>query len=302
MDTELARTFLTVVSAGNFSGAAERLHVSQSTVSTRISVLEEQLRCRLFIRNKAGTALTAAGLRFQRHAATLVQTVVQAHHDIGLPEGAAGTLAVGGRIGLWEEFLLRWLPLMQQTRPDVSIRVESALEPELMRGLIEGRLDIGVMYTPQSRPGLKVEHLFDDRLLMIATDPQSAPGQQPGYILIDWGSEFQARHSASFPEFGGALLSANVGWLGLQHILEHGGSGYFPARIVAPHLAAGRLHAVEDAPHFIMPAYAVSRAGAQDEPLAEALAMIRELAGTLPSITPPERSKGEGAPVRDTDG
>ena len=44
MDTELARTFLTVVTAGNFITAAERLHVSQSTVSTRIQTLEEHAR------------------------------------------------------------------------------------------------------------------------------------------------------------------------------------------------------------------------------------------------------------------
>jgi DNA-binding transcriptional LysR family regulator len=43
MDTELARTFLTVVTAGNFISAADRLHVSQSTVSTRIHTLEDQL-------------------------------------------------------------------------------------------------------------------------------------------------------------------------------------------------------------------------------------------------------------------
>jgi len=61
VDTELARTFLTVVTAGNFITAAERLHVSQSTVSTRIHTLEEQLGCTLFVRNKAGTTLTAAG-------------------------------------------------------------------------------------------------------------------------------------------------------------------------------------------------------------------------------------------------
>ena len=61
MDTELARTFLTVVTAGNFITAAERLHVSQSTVSTRIHTLEEQLGCTLFVRNKAGATLTPAG-------------------------------------------------------------------------------------------------------------------------------------------------------------------------------------------------------------------------------------------------
>ena len=278
MDTELARTFLSVVSTGNFSSAAERLHVSQSTVSTRINVLEDQLRCRLFVRNKAGTSLTSAGQRFLRHAAALVQTVVQAQHDVGLPEGMAGTLAVGGRIGLWEEFLLHWLPLMQRARPDVSVRIESALEPELMHGLIEGRLDIGVMYTPQSRPGLEVEHLFQDRLIMVASCPQAQPEPQAGYVYVDWGAEFHARHSASFPDFGGPLLSANIGWLGLQHIVGHGGSGYFPSRIVAPFLESGRLHAVERAPHFIMPAYAVFRAGVQASPQVDAMAMIRDVA------------------------
>jgi len=43
VNTELARTFLTVVAAGNFVAAAERLHVTQSTVSARIRALEEQL-------------------------------------------------------------------------------------------------------------------------------------------------------------------------------------------------------------------------------------------------------------------
>ena len=55
METELARTFLTVVAAGNFVSAADRLHVTQSTVSARIHTLEEQLGCSLFVRNKAGT-------------------------------------------------------------------------------------------------------------------------------------------------------------------------------------------------------------------------------------------------------
>ena len=155
MDTELARTFLTVVTAGNFISAADRLHVSQSTVSTRIHTLEDQLGCTLFVRNKAGTTLTSAGRQFQRHAATLVRTIEQARHDIGVPEGFSGTLVVGGRIGLWEEFLLQWLQSMRSARPEISIRAESALEPELMQGLVDGRIDIGVMYTPQSRPGLE---------------------------------------------------------------------------------------------------------------------------------------------------
>jgi len=39
-----------------------------------------------------------------------------------------------------------------------------------MQGLIDGRMDIGVMYTPQSRPGLKLEQLFEEKLVMVSTD------------------------------------------------------------------------------------------------------------------------------------
>ncbi|MGY4454393.1 DNA-binding transcriptional LysR family regulator [Bradyrhizobium sp. i1.3.1] len=229
MDTELARTFLTVVATGNFITAADRLHVSQSTVSTRIHSLEELLGCTLFVRNKAGATLTVAGRQFQRHASTLVRTVEQARHDVGLPKGFSGALVVGGRIGLWEEFLLLWVPRMQEANPQISIRAESALEPELMQGLVEGRIDIGVMYTPQSRPGLKVELLIEEQLVLVSANPRSDPEPQDGYVYVDWGPEFYARHSAVFPNFAGPALTANIGWLGLQHVLANGGLRLFCA-------------------------------------------------------------------------
>ena len=68
MDTELARTFLAVVATGSFVGAAQRLHVTQSTVSVRIQRLEQSLGAELFVRNKGGAVLTPAGRQFQRHA------------------------------------------------------------------------------------------------------------------------------------------------------------------------------------------------------------------------------------------
>src|SRR5262245_8964938 len=187
MDTELARTFLTVVAAGNFISAAERLHVTQSTVSARIHALEQQLGCTLFVRNKAGTTLTPAGQQFQKHAGILVRTVEHALHDVGIPRGFRGALAVGGRFGLWEHLLLRWLPLMQAAAPDISLRAEIGLESDLMQGLVEGRLDMAVMYTPQSRPGLRVEALIEDTLVLGSTDPAGAAEPGDGYVYTDWG-------------------------------------------------------------------------------------------------------------------
>lgn len=278
MDTELARTFLTVVAAGNFVAAAVRLHITQSTVSARIHALEDLLGCTLFVRNKAGASLTSSGRQFQKHALTLVRAVEQARHDVGVPRGFRDVLTIGGRFGLWEQFLLRWLPIIQSLAPEVSVRAEIGFEADLMQGLVEGRLDIGVMYTPQSRPGLIVEPLFDETLVLVSSGSvdQEEPG--PGYVYVDWGPEFFARHSASFPNFIGPAVTTNIGWLGLQHILENGGSGYFPKRLVRPHLKGGNLRLFRQAPTFTLPAYLIYPAGADPNALGKALASLRDMA------------------------
>ena len=122
MDTELARTFLAIVDSGSFGEAADRLHVTQSTVSSRMQRLEQALGAALFVRNKAGASLTAAGRQFQRHASLLIRTVEQARQEIGIVSGFRATLSIGGRFGLWENLLLRWLPTFRALVPDIGIR------------------------------------------------------------------------------------------------------------------------------------------------------------------------------------
>lgn len=278
MDTELARTFLVVVATGSFVEAAQRLHVTQSTVSTRIQRLEETLGAELFVRNKAGTTLTSAGQQFQRHAALLTRTVEQARQEIGVVSGYRATLTVGGRIGLWEDLLLRWLPVFAALAPDVAVRALIGFEENLMETLIDGRANICVMYTPQARPGLTVEPLFEEHLVMVSS--QADPAREPGsdYIYVDWGAEFFAQHCLAFPNFTGARLTVNIGWLGLQRLLAHGGTGYFPARMLREHELNGRVHRVAGAPEFRLPAYLCFPSKVESEPLALALDTIRRTA------------------------
>jgi DNA-binding transcriptional LysR family regulator len=278
MDTELARTFLAVIAAGSFVEAAQRLHVTQSTVSTRIQRLEQALGAELFVRNKAGTTLTPAGRQFQRHATVLMRTVEQARQEIGIVSGFRATLTVGGRIGLWEDLLLRWLPIFAALAPDVAVRALIGFESDLMDALIEGRANIGVMYAPQARPGLAVELLFEERLVMVSS--QAEPPREPGsdYVYVDWGPEFFTQHTLAFPNFTGAALSVNIGWLGLQRIVAYGGTGYFPARMLREHELSGRLRRVPGTPEFHLPAYVCFPAKTDSEPLALALDTIRRVA------------------------
>lgn len=278
MDTELVRTYLAVVAAGSFVEAARRLYVTQSTVSSRIQRLEKELGADLFVRNKAGTMLTPAGRQFQRYASLLMRTVEQARHEIGVVAGFRATLTVGSRIGLWEDLLLHWLPTFASLAPDIALRAVIGFEDDLMQALIDGRIDIGIMYTPQARPGLTVEPLLEERLVMISTREEISNEPGRDYIYVDWGPEFFAQHSLSFPNFAGAALTVNLGWLGLQRILTYGGSGYFPLRLLREYEVMGKLHRVPNAPEFRLPAYLCFPSKVDSEPLTLALDSIRRVA------------------------
>jgi DNA-binding transcriptional LysR family regulator len=276
MDTELARTFLAVAAHGNFVAAAQRLHVTQSTVSARVLTLETQLGATLFQRGRHGAELTSAGKRFLKHAKHLVRTVELARHDVGLPQGFSDVLALSGRIALWEGFLPHWVDWMRRAAPDVSLRLDIGFEADIMQGLIEGSVDVGVMYTPTSRPGLTVEPLFDETLVLVG-DRADRPWPDADYIHIDWGAEFHARFSEAWPDVPPPALTANIGWLGVQQILGFGGSGYFPQRLVRGYLDAGRLHR-QPGPVLKLGAWMVFPHDRDDATLATALKGLRELA------------------------
>ncbi len=258
MDIELARTFLKVFETGTFVGAAKSLHLTQAAVSRRINALETYLGRELFIRNKSGATLTSAGKRFLRHAASMVQTLERARHEVGVARSFAGSLTIGGRFGLWDGLLLPWLNNMSASFPDIQFRAQIGFEADLMMDLIDGSLDIGVMYTPQSRPSLCVEPLLEERLILVTSDPHSHHQPDPEhYVHVEWGPEFLTQLTDRLPEMSSPQIIVGIGWLGLQRILNRPGSGYFPRRLVGEHIQQGRLYPVETAPSFQLPAYVV---------------------------------------------
>lgn len=277
MDIDQARTFLAIAAHGSFLEAAKQQHLTQSTVSARIQRLEDELSTRLFVRNRAGASLTPAGRRFLDYAKRLVLTAEQARADAGLPERYRASLRIGGRIALWEGFLTQWAGWMRSRARDVVIRSEIGFEQDMMRRLIEGTLDIGLMYTPTHSPGLIVEQLFEETLVLVSSRADDR-GPSEDYIYVDWGPGFYAQHAQSYPDLEGPAQLVDIGWLGIQLMLANGGSCFLPVRMATPFIADGRLHRVAGSPEYVQPAYVVyPRAG--DNPVQEqALQGLRELA------------------------
>lgn len=277
MDIDQARTFLAITAHGSFIEASKHLHLTQSTVSARIQRLEEELGTRLFVRNRAGASLTLAGRRFIDYAKRLVLTADQARDEIGLPERYRASLRVGGRIALWEGFLPQWVGWMRHRASDVVIHSEIGFEEDLMHRLIEGSLDLGLMYTPRHSPGLIVEHLFDETLVLVSNRPNDrGPGED--YIYIEWGPGFYAQHAQSYPDLARPSQIANIGWLGIQLALANGGSCFLPARMAATVIETGRLYRVPNSPKYVHPAYLVFPRESDNPVIEQAVTGLRELA------------------------
>ena len=258
MNIDQVRTFLEIASTGNFNRAAQHLNVAQSTVSVRIKALEDRLDRPLFTRVRSGVELTAAGHQFHRYAVTLVRAWEQARQEVSLPEGFSTMFGLGAQVSLWERLVVRWIPWMREKAPDVCLNLQADYSDSQMRALADGLLDIGVMYDPRNAPGLVIEKLLEEKLVLVSTAKRRlSPKWMEGFVFVDWGDDFRAEYSAAFPEWGAPAITVGLGAIGLQYIMETGGSGYFPMRVVRPLLATKLLYRVPKAPVFRRPSYMV---------------------------------------------
>jgi LysR family transcriptional regulator, flagellar master operon regulator len=278
MDIELARTFLEIVSTGSFIRASERLNVGQTTVSARIRNLEQQLGRPLFIRHKGGASLTPAGEQFLRHAPMFVQLWQRTLHQVAVPAGRRAVLTVGSEVSLWQPLLLDWVKWMRRSLSDISLRVHVDVPQDLISQVASGLVDVAIMYAPQHRPGLKIDLLMEEKLVLVTTDPEARLLDGTDYVYMDWGPDFVLHHGMNFPDAAPDLF-IDLGPLALSYVLSAGGSGYFRMSAVQPHLESGRLHLVPETPQFSYPVYAVHSANADESVVGPALVGLHSISG-----------------------
>ena len=275
MDISVARTFLEIVKTGSFVNAAANLNLTQTAVSARVRVLEDQLDRKVFIRNKAGARLTPAGEQFFRFATSLVQVWDRARRSVALPSGRETIVMIGAELSQWNPLMRHWLLWMRRECPEIAVsaRIDSA--ERLMEQVQEGALDIAIVYAAPPRPGVIAELLYEEKLVLVRTTPTDQPLRAEDHVYVDWGDEFAASYHAAFPEAGNAAVSIGYGPLALDYLLATGGSGYFRMGAVRPYLKEGRLALVPDSPEFSYSAYAVHSTKADEGVMARVRSGLR---------------------------
>ena len=191
---------------------------------------------------------------------------------------------MAGIIGRREALAARWSTRRNQVL--AHRQCSSPSTTDLLDRVADGTIEIAVLYAPQQRPGLRIDLLIEEKLVLVTTGAADHRPTTDEYVHVDWGPEFAAQQRLAFPELASAGVSTNLGPLGLGHVLASGGAGYFRRAAVQRHIEAGRLRVVDGAPEFLYPAYAVYAADADTALVAPALDGLREVAGTQPPAAP----------------
>ena len=281
MDITLARTFLTVSETGSFIDAARRMNVTQSTVSARIRVLEEQLGRPLFERSHTGADLTSAGEQFRKHALALVRVWQHAQLEVKLSGEHRDHLAVGAQMSFWQDFLLDWIGWLRGEVPDIAVSATASSANELIQRLREGTLDLAVLYQPTQPPGLIIEHLFDETFILVTSIPPSRRRRNDEYVSTDWGGDFLRDHASDFPRMETSGLHLDIGAGGIEYILNNESYCYCPKRLAKNHISNGRLRQPPRARKYVYPGFLDYPETRDEEAYEPILAGLRRFASRL---------------------
>lgn len=165
------RYFDAIAETQNFTRAAERLHVTQSTLSHQIRQLEEELGLVLFDRSHKKVELTEAGEMLRSHLLPALQQIDRGLQALSHPaEALSGEI----RIAATHSFNTRLVPLCVSSflsyHPGVRVSVEELSASLIAKRLISGHLELGVSYRPEDRSELWFEPLYNEELKLVVSD------------------------------------------------------------------------------------------------------------------------------------
>lgn len=161
------RYFIAVAEELHFSRAAERLHISQPPLSQQIRDLEEELGIKLFERTKRQVLLTEAGKVFLDRSYLVLgqlEQAIEATQKIG--RGEIGRLVIGFVDSAMYTVLPEILRIFREQFPAVELRLHELTTAQQIEALHHKQVDIGIVRSAISEPGLSVECLLPESLVL----------------------------------------------------------------------------------------------------------------------------------------
>jgi len=171
MELRHLRYFVALADCRSFTRAAERSHVTQSTLSHQIRQLEDEIGQRLFDRIGKKVVTTEAGELFCAFAARALKEVDQ---GIAMLRPGSSSLTGQVRVGATHTFNIGLIPecvaLFLARHPTVRVRVEELAADQIGEKVRAGELDLGIAYRPSGPTELWFEPLYNEEMVLVVGD------------------------------------------------------------------------------------------------------------------------------------
>lgn len=169
METRKLAYFVKIVDSGSITRAAASLHLAQPALSQQVASLETEFKQQLLIRSKQGVTPTAAGLTLYRHAMAILPMIERTREAVaasgGTPRGRV-SIAIAPH-----SMAATLAPVMVGTirdrYPEIVLHITEIFGGVLSEAVINGALDIALIYEPGPIRGVHFTTLMQEDLHLV---------------------------------------------------------------------------------------------------------------------------------------
>jgi DNA-binding transcriptional LysR family regulator len=175
------QSFAVVAEELHFGRAAERLSVTQPSLSRRIQALEAELGVELFLRSHRRVTLTPAGSAFLTDARRLLRLSEEATTSVRrVPSGQVGTISIGFTAAAAYSYLGQLLEVAAVQLPEVEIVLREMVSDLQVEALHDGSIDLGLVRPPVRGPDVRSVRVVSEP--MLAAVPSTHPAATAGRL------------------------------------------------------------------------------------------------------------------------
>lgn len=247
MKYEYLLTFIVLAECRNFNQTARRLSVVQSTVSSRIKLLEDELGCQLCKRDKQGVSLTKIGEEFLDYAIKMVEMEEYLKEKIKFSTQYKERLTIMCSHYLFDSYISDYIIQYTEKYPNISLKASIMHSEEILTVLKEGKIDLAYTHFPFHNEKYLCKPFVREKVVLV-TNPGNnkylATGitreellKQPIVFsdIIDSNFEHLVSGRNAYP------LDLNIYTKIVPFLQNRNWYSFLPVSIVAAEIASGHL-------------------------------------------------------------
>ncbi|MEK2644653.1 LysR family transcriptional regulator [Bdellovibrio sp. BCCA] len=255
-------TFVTVISEGSMTAAADKLYLTQPAVSQQIRNLEEDLGVELLVRGVRQIKATPQGEVLYEYAKKIINLTQQAEIAIkSIGNQMKGQLRIGTLNSLGLHLMSPIVGRLMRHNPDLMLKIDYERGDELIKGFKKGQYDILILPDAKVEFSAELENceqkfLVKEEMWLVGSSKDEKMPQQitmkdiSAFPLVNFTDEFpgfsglvNSKLQALGLQVASIFESANVGTL--KRVIEAGlGWGFLPAHSIKKQVRSGRLNRV----------------------------------------------------------